>query len=103
MRADIHDGPEQTLQSEAGYSNASPHHQVDENLLHRTAGPYSRVKTRIRAFRAYVSFHQLRTKAVNAYSRSVPILLQKSFCTCDQNFLWLYTQISCKDVEDLIV
>src|SRR5262249_46925653 len=25
MRADIHDGPEQTLQSEAGYSNARPH------------------------------------------------------------------------------
>ncbi len=30
MRADIHDGPEHTLQSEAGYSNARPHNQVDE-------------------------------------------------------------------------
>ena len=41
MRADIHDGPEQTLQSEAGYSNARPHRQDRRNLLHRTAGPYS--------------------------------------------------------------
>src|SRR5580693_1502989 len=30
MRADVHDGPEQTLQSEAGYSNARPINQVDE-------------------------------------------------------------------------
>jgi len=43
MRADIHDGPEQTLQSEAGYSNARPHQPGRRNLLHRTAGPYSRV------------------------------------------------------------
>ena len=43
MRADIHDGPEQTLQSEAGYSNARPHRQDRRNLLHRTAGPYIRV------------------------------------------------------------
>ena len=41
MRADIHDGPEQTLQSEAGYSNARPHQPSRRNLLHRTAGPYS--------------------------------------------------------------
>jgi hypothetical protein len=34
--------------------------------------------------------------------RFVPILLQKSFCTRDQNFFWLYTRISCKDVGDLI-
>src|SRR4029453_10069033 len=40
MRADIHDGPEQTLQSEAGYSNARPHQPGRRNLLHRTAGPY---------------------------------------------------------------
>ena len=40
MRADIHDGPEQTLQSEAGCSNARPHHQLGEICLHRTAGPY---------------------------------------------------------------
>src|SRR5438874_1444208 len=41
MRADIHDGPEQMLQSEAGYSNARPHQPGRRNLLHRTAGPYS--------------------------------------------------------------
>src|SRR5437762_3815449 len=41
MRADIHDGPEQTLQSEAGYSNARPHQPGRRNLLHRTAGPYT--------------------------------------------------------------
>ena len=43
MRADIHDGPEHTLQSEAGYIDARPHHRGRRNLLHRTAGPYSRV------------------------------------------------------------
>ena len=51
MRADIHDGPEQTLQSEAGYSNARPHQPGRRNLLHRTAGPYSwviRVASRLR-------------------------------------------------------
>src|SRR5215510_14335610 len=45
MRADTHDGPEQTLQSEAGYSNARPHQPGRRNLLHRTAGPYSWVKS----------------------------------------------------------
>jgi hypothetical protein len=34
--------------------------------------------------------------------RVVPIVLQKSFCTGDQNFFWLYTRFSCKDVGDLI-
>ena len=43
MRADIHDGPEHTLQSEAGYIDARPYCRIDENLLHRTAGPYIRV------------------------------------------------------------
>src|SRR5262245_45495170 len=45
MRADTHDGPELTLQSEAGYSNARPHQPGRRNLLHRTAGPYSWVIT----------------------------------------------------------
>src|SRR5256885_7413806 len=45
MRADIHDGPEQMLQSEAGYSNARPHQPGRRNLLHRTAGPYSWVNS----------------------------------------------------------
>src|SRR5262245_62391025 len=44
MRADTHDGPELTLQSEAGYSNARPHQPGRRNLLHRTAGPYSWVR-----------------------------------------------------------
>jgi hypothetical protein len=43
MRADIHDGPEHTLQSEVGYIDARPYCRIDENLLHRTAGPYMRV------------------------------------------------------------
>jgi hypothetical protein len=46
MRADIHDGPEHTLQSEVGYIDARPYCRIDENLLHRTAGPYIRVKGR---------------------------------------------------------
>src|SRR6516165_4657514 len=45
MRADIHEGPEHTLQSEAGYIDARPHRRDRRNLLHRTAGPYKRVKT----------------------------------------------------------
>jgi hypothetical protein len=40
MRADIHDGREHMLQSEAGYIDARPHRQDRPNLLHRTAGPY---------------------------------------------------------------
>jgi hypothetical protein len=45
MRADIHDGREHTLQSQAGYIDARPHRQDRRNLLHRTAGPYIGVKT----------------------------------------------------------
>jgi hypothetical protein len=33
---------------------------------------------------------------------SVPILLQRSFCTADQKFSGLYARLSCKDVGDLI-
>jgi len=40
MRADIHDGREHMLQSEAGYIDARPHRQDRRNLLYRTAGPY---------------------------------------------------------------
>jgi hypothetical protein len=40
-RLDIHGGPKQKLQSEAGYIDARPQtRQLDENLLQRTAGPY---------------------------------------------------------------
>jgi hypothetical protein len=47
MRADIHGGPEHTLQSEAGYIDARPKsRQIDETLLRRTAGPYIRVNQR---------------------------------------------------------
>jgi hypothetical protein len=46
MRADIHDGPEHTLQSEAGYIDARPLTPARQNLLQRTAGPYIRVKMR---------------------------------------------------------
>src|ERR1700724_4256199 len=40
MRADIHDGPEHMLQSEAGYIDATPLTPARQNLLQRTAGPY---------------------------------------------------------------
>src|SRR5882724_5856630 len=43
MRADIHDGPEHMLQSEAGYIDARPLTPARQNLLQRTAGPYIRV------------------------------------------------------------
>jgi hypothetical protein len=46
MRADIHDGPERTLQAEAGYIDARPYCRIAKNLLHRTAGPYIWVKMR---------------------------------------------------------
>src|ERR1700730_7386402 len=44
MRADIHDGPEHMLQSEAGYIDARPLTPARQNLLQRTAGPYIWVK-----------------------------------------------------------
>src|SRR5437773_6209026 len=46
MRADIHDGPEHMLQSEAGYIDARPLTPARQNLLQRTAGPYKWVKLR---------------------------------------------------------
>src|SRR5437660_6172208 len=46
MRADIHDGPEHMLQSEAGYIDARPLTPARQNLLQRTAGPYIRVKAK---------------------------------------------------------
>jgi hypothetical protein len=47
MRADIHDGPEHTLQAEAGYIDARPLSAgIDESLLQRAAGPYIWVKLR---------------------------------------------------------
>jgi hypothetical protein len=42
----IHDGPEHTLQAEAGYIDARPYCRIAKNLLHRTAGPYIWVKMR---------------------------------------------------------
>src|ERR1700752_2071196 len=44
MRADIHNGPEHMLQSEAGYIDARPLTPARQNLLQRTAGPYIRVR-----------------------------------------------------------
>jgi len=61
MRADIHEGREHMLQSEAGYIDARPHRQDRRNLLHRTAGPYIRVKTRRLLCYRNVGFRQLRT------------------------------------------
>jgi hypothetical protein len=61
MRADIHDGREHMLQSEAGYIDARPHRQDRRNLLHRTAGPYIRVRKRLSLGRPYVGFDQLRS------------------------------------------
>src|SRR5882762_5797700 len=46
MCADIHDGPEHMLQSEAGYIDARPLTPARQNLLQRAAGPYIRVKRR---------------------------------------------------------
>jgi hypothetical protein len=48
MRAVIHGGRELELQAEAGYIDARPltaYAQVVEIFLHRTAGPYIRIKT----------------------------------------------------------
>src|SRR5216684_7341425 len=46
MRADIHDGREHMLQSEAGYIDARLLTPARQNLLQRTAGPYIRVRMR---------------------------------------------------------
>ena len=64
MRADIHGGPEHTLQSEAGYIDARPKsRQIDETLLRRTAGPYIRVNLCRSSPDGHVRFGQLRTWA----------------------------------------
>ena len=57
MRADIHDGPEHnTLQSEVGYIDARPYCRIDENLLHRTAGPYIGSQPAVEDPEAHVRF-----------------------------------------------
>jgi hypothetical protein len=43
----------------------------------------------------------MRVSCCSALVRLWQILLQKSFCTRDQNFFWLYTRLSCKDVGTL--
>src|SRR5262245_9056289 len=59
MRADIHDGPEHNaLQAEAGYIDARPHQPSRQSLLHRTAGPYIGVKSRLGAMSAAMSGFQ---------------------------------------------
>src|SRR6266704_1001117 len=62
MRADIHDGPEHMLQSEAGYIDARPLTPARQNLLQRTAGPYIRVKSAVLTIgRLLPVYPQLRT------------------------------------------
>src|ERR1700747_1287277 len=62
MRADIHDGPEHTLQAEAGYIDARPLSAgIDESLLQRAAGPYIWVKPGLSSWGPPVCFRQLRT------------------------------------------
>jgi hypothetical protein len=51
---------------------------------------------------AYVSFRQLRTYAELALGSFVPILLQKSFSTADQNFSSPLMRFADKYVRDLI-
>src|SRR5215510_8891216 len=65
MRADTHDGPEQTLQSEAGYSNARPHQPGRRNLLHRTAGPYRWVMNGPMATSTLSPFHSQQRTSVD--------------------------------------
>ena len=94
MRADIHDGSEHTLQSEAGYIDARPH----QPELPKPLAPHGRtiywVKTRIRPFRANVSFHQLRTCLSNdvwhqAKRASVDDVI------CSHQHCWRYRQTEC--------
>src|SRR6266581_1185649 len=56
MRADIHDGPEHMLQSEAGYIDARPLTPARQNLLQRTAGPYMWVNRVVSAMSALSRF-----------------------------------------------
>src|SRR5262245_35613761 len=65
MRADTHDGPELTLQSEAGYSNARPHQPGRRNLLHRTAGPYRWVMNGPMATSTLSPFHSQQRTSVD--------------------------------------
>src|SRR5580692_9160079 len=81
MRADIHDGPEHMLQSEAGYIDARPLTPARQNLLQRMAGPYIGSKTEVAPLERQVRStlkcrHRQATSAcpfrANARSRCAP-------------------------------
>jgi hypothetical protein len=60
-------------------------------------------RARITAPRHFCPLHlnERISAEMNRQSRSCRFL-QKSFCTRDQNFFWLYTRLLCKYVGDLI-
>src|SRR5262245_40208069 len=74
MRADTHDGPELTLQSEAGYSNARPHQPDRRNLLHRTAGPYSWVKNGLGVMSAPMSGFARKETSIDGRQGAIPVI-----------------------------
>src|SRR5262245_25794676 len=80
---------------------------------HAAAPPSSVMKSRrltarcLPCFQQKDSTSQLRQEPVALrdfglrYDRLGSMLLKKSFCTRDQNFFWLYTRFSCKNLGDL--
>src|ERR1700687_779809 len=68
MRADIHDGPEHMLQSEAGYIDARPLTPARQNLLQRTAGPYIWVKSYVLTLACY-----FRSTPINGHCQAGPV------------------------------
>src|SRR5262245_23122053 len=67
-----------------------------------SAGPWVKLRSHVSEM-ARPLYLQQRTYLMTVDGRYVPILLQKSFCTRDQNFFWLYRRLPCKYVGDLIV
>src|SRR6266699_5776068 len=116
MRADIHDGPEHMLQSEAGYIDARPLTPARQNLLQRTAGPYMRVicvvscvRGQFPVYPSQPTYRRAQVPSVRGIMRprrtggSWRILLQKSFWDDERKFSKALARVARGDVRDHIV
>src|ERR1700692_500003 len=103
MRADIHDGPEHTLQSEAGYSNARPHQpEVDKTSCTARPDHTDGSKRELPSSGLMSASAGCGHVAPCAIFCHVPILLQKSFSTVIKIFSRPLMRFSDKYVRDLV-
>src|ERR1700682_2516657 len=94
MRADIHDGPEQMLQSKAGYIDARPLTANPTNLLAthgRTIHPGQTEKNSVRAYvfrfalkLGHCSMHSACLKGARGLNRSRGRALRRAAWLCQQ-------------------